>query len=806
MVIINSQMVMVTKIKRESAFANATNSFVGFFPALVVSFAALRVTELIAINSINKEVITGALIFDVLSLLRFLPGLYIISLPALLIPWNRIRLTTLLILWSIVLIVQALLVQYFIASGVLLGADILGYSISEIHQTLGHGLQLNKTVTYGFIVSLMILWILLFMLRTRVNNRSSIKLPLLVFIGATAFLSLGSAKSDIRQSNNHSIHNITLNKSAYFYDENLAYLFKKIEIKKKAENFSKDVTSQGTIEINEENKNHETPIDPKYPFLRLEKTPDTLGAFFKIDPNKPPNLVFIVVEGLGRDFSGPDARLGSFTPFLDSLISKSLYWDNFLATQGRTFGVMPSIFSSAPFGQHGFADEDRTSASHQSLLSILKNQGYRTKFYSGTDPDFDNVNKYLSDQHIDKIFSKKDFDTKYKTTNDWGFADEDLIRQVSEEESAENNSPFISVIQTITMHSPFNLRDDRLYDRILTAHLNAIKKENSDSTTYNKDKKIYKTILYTDNALKIYIEEAAKLPSFSNTIFIITGDHRLPEIEMDTVIDRYHVPLIIYSELLKEPKRIKSVSSHFDIAPSLLAFLANNYGIKTPKLVAWIGTGLDAEPSFRNLHSYPLKQTKVNLVDYVSNEWLLNQGALYRLNDGFNIESVNNPAILTELKDKLDRFIVDNDSFSLSGRLIPEGLPVEMIGYNESDRTRLLQKQKEVSAEVKVEKVSLSPNSGNGKVNITVVLSNSGASKSDVLVPLAVITDVTGNEIKEFYGAAISISPNKEETISISGDISGLNAKNFFISIIPSHPDSGKPVGLGRYHIPISIN
>ena len=35
------------------------------------------------------------------------------------------------------------------------------------------------------------------------------------------------------------------------------------------------------------------------------------------------------------------------------------------------------------------------------------------------------------------------------------------------------------------------------------------------------------------------------------------------------------MPLIVYSPLLKEPRAIKSLSSQFDLAPALLAYLAN---------------------------------------------------------------------------------------------------------------------------------------------------------------------------------------------------------------------------------------
>jgi hypothetical protein len=39
---------------------------------------------------------------------------------------------------------------------------------------------------------------------------------------------------------------------------------------------------------------------------------------------------------------------GGFT-YLDSLIPKSLYWENFVSNAGRTFGALPSILGSLPY-------------------------------------------------------------------------------------------------------------------------------------------------------------------------------------------------------------------------------------------------------------------------------------------------------------------------------------------------------------------------------------------------------------------------------------------------------------------------
>jgi phosphoglycerol transferase MdoB-like AlkP superfamily enzyme len=50
--------------------------------------------------------------------------------------------------------------------------------------------------------------------------------------------------------------------------------------------------------------------------------------------------------------------------------------------------------------------------------------------------------------------------------------------------------------------------------------------------------------------LRGFFDAYSKRSDFNNTIFLITGDHRMPEIPMSDKIDRYHVPLIVYSPML----------------------------------------------------------------------------------------------------------------------------------------------------------------------------------------------------------------------------------------------------------------
>ena len=110
----------------------------------------------------------------------------------------------------------------------------------------------------------------------------------------------------------------------------------------------------------------------------------------------------------------------------------------------------------------------------------------------------------------------------------------------------------------------------------------------------------FSTLTMLSDILSMNIKREMTL---KNTIFIITGDHRMAEIPVVSKIDKFHVPLIIYSQMLKQKEIFESVSSHLDIAPTLLAFLKANYGVNVPPTVHWLGEGIDVNKSFRNIHS-----------------------------------------------------------------------------------------------------------------------------------------------------------------------------------------------------------
>src|SRR5437762_2258989 len=375
-------------------------------------------------------------------------------------------------------------------------------------------------------------------------------------------------------------------------------------------------------------------LDPQYPFLRGEDTPDVLGGYFNFEPGAPPpNIVFLGVEGLGRAFSGPNAYLGSFTPFLDELAGKSLYFENFLSSQGRTFASLPSILGSLPFGDQGFNSFGSRMPKSLTLLSILKRSGYRTRFFCGTRLDFDHQGDFLEQQDIDLMVGIGDYDASYYRLpgSDWGYADKEILRKALLTERDDSGRPYVDYVQTISTHPRYAVPGQEEYLRLFEDRMRELHFSEAEKANHRQYREVYSTILYTDAALRSYFEEQSKLPGYRNTIFIVTGDHRLAEIPPSTRIDRYHVPLIIFSPRLSHPGRIQSISSHLDIAPTLLALLRHHFGIGTPDDVTWVGSGLDMEPSLRNIHRYPIKRTITSLDQYVSGMLFLDGDSLFAI-------------------------------------------------------------------------------------------------------------------------------------------------------------------------------
>ncbi|SOD11550.1 LTA synthase family protein [Pedobacter xixiisoli] len=659
-------------------FKNSVIMFMKYAIALLATVLFIKILEYtyVAVKgqmpSDLANVFLKSLLFDIVFVLKCLPILY---LPFVLFFFSlkvkkHIYVAT-GIIFSIYILIYLLLLKYFFTALVPLGSDLYGYSFADIKQTVSAGLSIDFLSVVIFILPFVFLWFGLLLVQK--IKYFTYRIGLLVFAGSLLliWLNVSSLPSQADFSKDYD-YNVAVNKQAYFFENSYTYFFDDEPLV--------DIYASNYFEEGMDGDNALRPqmkyVDNDYPFLREDNTADVLGNFFNVNSAQRPNIVFVQVEGLGRAFSGPNAYLGSFTPFLDELRGKSLYFENFLASQGRTFASLPSILGSLPFFNRGYNDLGANMPKAFTTFSLLKRNGYQSSFIMSTDPSFDNENLFIKEQGVDQLISKANFKEFPAPHNSyWGYPDLDLMKKaIGFYAKQPTNKPFISYIQTISMHTPYKVPEMDKYYALVEEQMKKLGFNDAQKEEHRTYKDQYATILYTDDAIKHLIQEFQKLPSYSNTIFVITGDHRLPEIPMSTKIDRYHVPLIIYSPMLKRSASIRSISSHLDIAPSMVKFLQVNYKLNAPSLVTWVGSGLDTVRQFRNIHRYPLKQTVSDLTDYISGEYFLNGQTLFSVGDNFALEAVQEDTKRSQLMGEFNQYKSQNNQVSKSLKLIPDSL------------------------------------------------------------------------------------------------------------------------------------
>ena len=775
---------------------NAWSRFSAAFPALVLAQLALVACAVaqgvsdIAANGGQTWAIAGiAAAQAMLMLLRAVPIMLLLSLPLLALRGNRLRLVALGTLWSLFVVVQAALNQYFQVAHVPLGADLFGYSVAEVHTTLsGTPFDLRDVLAFG--LPLLLLWGGLILGARRNSGGGMRRTNVLLIAGLLAWLP--SLPTGAQALKNDAARDLASNKLAWFGAD--IWRWSTSHAGATPVPASGEAAAAGA---------DMPPLDPRFPFLHPEQTPDTLGAYFKpTSDGRPPNVVVIVVEGLGRSFSGTQASLGSFTPFLDELATRSLYFDNFLANQGRTFGVLPSLFNSAPFAREGFTALGARMPPGPGLFNLLKAQGYHTAFYNGTDTGFDHEREFMQLQGVQKVVDKTTFGPGYALNpfSEWGYPDKELVSRVLAD-GAQQPTPFLLAMQTISMHTAYKFPGQDAYLARFEQRLRELHIPQGELATYRANADIYSTVLYTDDQLHRYFASVATQPWYANTLFVITGDHRLPEIPMGEHIDRYHVPLVIFSPLLKQARHFRAVSSHLDVTPSLIALLSHTYGLKRPAQTPWLGGALDTDNRFRNIHQWPLQQTKTSAPDYLAGLWWLHNGQLFELQDGMHLLPSDDAAALAWATRRRERYEQANAIFMQKLALAPDGAEPKLVAYQAGPQTTAPAGDAPVVHGISTQSIELAVVGRN--LQLKARFDNGDAEPSRTFVPLLVLTAEDGRELQETSGHALQLPAHGQQQVQLALPRPEACGSRCYVSLFPSDPETGKPIGQGRYHMPV---
>jgi uncharacterized sulfatase len=414
---------------------------------------------------------------------------------------------------------------------------------------------------------------------------------------------------------------------------------------------------------------------PGYPFYRKANDPDVLGPFFgQTSDGLPPNLVFIVIESFGRRLTGVTDPQLSFTPFIDSLAATGLFWPNCFSTSERTFGVLPSIFASAPHGRYGFAAIEPMPR-HHSLMLDLERNGYTTSFFYGGSSEFDHYDRFMEINQVNHVVIPDRMVTdssQYYLLADnyrWGLDDDQLFDYARHfKQDNPDQRPHADIYLTLSTHEPFMVEQIEQYEEQVKAMVEQVPdldKKERDNVLRNLN--IYACYLYMDQSVRQMMDYYASQPDFANTVFVITGDHRMALVPTGIALRNYNVPLVIWSPLLKQSKTMGAVVSHLDITPSLNAWLHAQYEYAIDDHCHWLGTSFDTVSTYRNPRKLSFMRNHRDVIDYFSGTYYINKNTLILMDSSVIGFSIENKALLKQYQEELDnfeavsRFVVQHD-------------------------------------------------------------------------------------------------------------------------------------------------
>lgn len=320
------------------------------------------------------------------------------------------------------------------------------------------------------------------------------------------------------------------------------------------------------------------------------------------------NVVLIILESFGQEMIGyyNPYYEKSLTPFLDSLLSKSLTFDG-MANGRRSIEALPSLFCGLP----SLMSTDYPSSRYvinklDGFGTTLKEHGYKTAFFHGGNNGTMSFNSTSKSSGFDDYHGRNEYANDKDFDGTWGIYDNPFL-QYTASKLNQYEEPFAAVIFTLSSHHPYSLPD------------NYIIPDTTRNTPFEN------TVTYVDDALRNFFNTVSEYEWFNNTIFVVTADHVNPEHKFEKYRNArgsYQVPLAFYAPQIIEARQIEETAQHIDLGVSILSALNIN----------------DTIFSFgRNL--FDSKQ-EPSFIGYSNNVYQFYDGEYLMQSDGNNIKGI----------------------------------------------------------------------------------------------------------------------------------------------------------------------
>jgi phosphoglycerol transferase MdoB-like AlkP superfamily enzyme len=276
-------------------------------------------------------------------------------------------------------------------------------------------------------------------------------------------------------------------------------------------------------------------------------------------PTRRLHVIVLLEESLGAEFVGAYGDKRGLTPNLDRIARDSLVFTRTYATGTRTVRGMEAVTASfPPVPPESIIKRDHNEGMFN-WSTVMKRNGYSPTFIYGGHGTFDSMNYFFSHNGY-RVVDRTDMEDP-RFSNIWGVSDEDLFRnalRIYDEQVARGERVF-SVVMTTSNHKPFTFPEG----------IAGVPPKGGGREA---------GVRYADYAIGHFMEALQARPWFGDTLVVIVADHGARVYGREEIpVHSYEIPFLVYSPGHIVPRKIDSVVSQLDVAPTVLGLLNISY-------------------------------------------------------------------------------------------------------------------------------------------------------------------------------------------------------------------------------------
>lgn len=283
--------------------------------------------------------------------------------------------------------------------------------------------------------------------------------------------------------------------------------------------------------------------------MRSEESVDATSE--KWLTHERPNVVMIILEGMGRAISDATEGDQEIAPNLKRLRSEGIWFEHLYASSFRTDRGTVAILSGFP-AQPKMSIMTYTNKATKlpGIAGSLREEGYVTRFIYGGDANFTNTRAYLYGTGFSEVADDHEVEFGGHRSK-WGSADDAVLNWASDAiiERMNSGAQTFDVILTLSSHEPFEVPYSRLKDEKFNAYA------------------------FTDSEVGAFVERLRNSEQWDNTLIVILADHGYPHPDSTTYSspERHHIPMLWLGGAIAEPRIVDDPISQTDLAATLLS-------------------------------------------------------------------------------------------------------------------------------------------------------------------------------------------------------------------------------------------